>query len=149
MNRKSIRAAASSAATAILVMCALVITGLLVRRELAPSPAKELDVHSIDSGLARRLLEGGHLVGPESASLKIVEFGDMQCPFCARAQSLVDSVVSLFDGQVAVVFRQYPLRTIHPLAYDGADGTTERGRFGSWPHRVQVMAARLPDTPTR
>jgi protein-disulfide isomerase len=49
-------------------------------------------------------------MGPADAPVTIVEFGDFECPFCARALTMVESLVNAeYKGQVRLVFKNYPL----------------------------------------
>ena len=60
------------------------------------------------------------LLGNPDAGISIVEFSDFQCPFCARANdgALTDLKNSNYfkDGDVNLVFKQFPLSSIHPFA---------------------------------
>jgi protein-disulfide isomerase len=47
--------------------------------------------------------------GPETASVKIVEFSDFECPFCSRASTVVHQIREKYGDKVRFVFRQYPL----------------------------------------
>jgi len=47
--------------------------------------------------------------GPASAAVTIVEFSDFQCPYCSRAETVVDEVMKKYDGKVRLVYRDYPL----------------------------------------
>lgn len=52
----------------------------------------------------------------ESAQVTVVEFSDFQCPACRAAQPLVEQLVAEYGDSVKVVFRHYPLYSIHPNA---------------------------------
>jgi hypothetical protein len=74
--------------TGMLVICAVAITGLAIRREIAPAssnlgrpPVRQ--VHEWAS-----FADGGHRTGPSNPAVKIVEFSDFQCPFCRVLASL-------------------------------------------------------------
>ena len=81
----------SSVLTTVLVICAVTITALLVRREFFslddltesdPSPVRELDV---DAWL--QASENGIILGSSTAKVKIVEFYDYECSFCSRSSA--------------------------------------------------------------
>jgi len=57
-----------------------------------------------------------HIRGDINAPVKIVEYSDFECPFCKRFHDTMNEVVDEFgnDGQVAWVFRQFPLDQLHP-----------------------------------
>lgn len=55
--------------------------------------------------------------GPMDAPVTIVEFGDFECPSCrAEAPLLRELIPELFPNKVRIVFKDYPLESIHPWA---------------------------------
>ncbi|MGH7914568.1 MAG: DsbA family protein, partial [Candidatus Binataceae bacterium] len=59
-------------------------------------------------------------LGPDDAPVTIIEFGDLECPFCARAFSEIETVVNTtHKGKVRLIFKHFPLN-IHPWAMQGA-----------------------------
>ncbi len=62
-------------------------------------------------------LEDQPSFGPTNAPVTIVEFGDLECPSCrAEAPLLRQLIPGLYPGKVRVVFKDFPLETIHPWA---------------------------------
>ena len=57
--------------------------------------------------------------GAASKDLMIVEFADLQCPYCKVAQATMDQIVKDFPA-AHVVFQQFPLVNIHPSAFKAA-----------------------------
>ncbi len=59
-------------------------------------------------------------LGPDDAPVTIIEFGDLECPFCARAFSEIETVVNTtYKGKVRLIFKNFPLN-IHPWAMQAA-----------------------------
>jgi protein-disulfide isomerase len=59
-------------------------------------------------------------LGPDDAPVTIIEFGDLECPFCARAFSEIEAVVNTtHKGKVRLIFKHFPLN-IHPWAMQAA-----------------------------
>ena len=59
-------------------------------------------------------------LGPDDAPVTIIEFGDLECPFCARAFSEIETVVNTtHKGKVRLIFKHFPLN-IHPWARQAA-----------------------------
>ncbi len=58
-------------------------------------------------------------LGDPNAPVQIVEFSDYQCPFCRRhALQTMGQMQELIDaGDVYYVFRDFPIASLHPLAY--------------------------------
>ena len=61
-----------------------------------------------------------HLYGDADAPIRIVEYADFQCPHCRAAAPELRAAVEGSEGQVSVVFRHFPLFTIHPFALTAA-----------------------------
>jgi protein-disulfide isomerase len=60
--------------------------------------------------------------GPAAAPVTIVEFGDFECPSCRAEAPILRQLVPNFQpGKVRVVFKDYPLESIHPWARAAAD----------------------------
>lgn len=60
------------------------------------------------------------VLGPDDAPVTIIEFGDLECPFCARAFNEIETVVNTtHKGQVRLLFKHFPLN-IHPWAMQAA-----------------------------
>jgi hypothetical protein len=52
-------------------------------------------------------------LGPDDAPVTIIEFGDLECPFCARAFSEIETVVNTtHKGKVRLIFKHFPLSII-------------------------------------
>lgn len=96
---------------ATLVMCALVTTGLVVRRELfAPAPppaqAEQKPLYIKDW---RAHLTTGVRVGSEKAPVQLLEFADFECPFCASFHKDVKVLRDRYPMQVALTYVHFPL----------------------------------------
>jgi protein-disulfide isomerase len=76
------------------------------------------------------------VLGNADAPISIIEFSDFQCPFCARAYT---GAVTEFknsdyfkDGEVNLVYKHFPLNSIHPQAQKAAEASAcaqDQGKF--------------------
>jgi len=64
-----------------------------------------------------------HSLGAADAPVTLVEYGDYECPFCARAHPIVTAVRALRGDGLRFVFRNFPLTQIHPHALHAAEAT--------------------------
>jgi protein-disulfide isomerase len=72
--------------------------------------------------------------GAESAVLEIVEFSDFQCPFCAQALPVIDSLLSAHPDDVRHVYRHFPL-PMHEHAARAAQAALAAQRQDAfWPY---------------
>ena len=62
--------------------------------------------------------DSDHIRGNPNAPVKIVEYSDMECPFCKRFHSTMQQVMDEYgkNGKVAWVYRHFPLDSIHSQA---------------------------------
>ncbi len=59
-------------------------------------------------------------LGPDTAPITIIEFGDFECPYCAHAFDEIETVVNTtYKGRVRLVWKNFPL-TMHAWAEQGA-----------------------------
>ena len=73
-----------------------------------------------------------HTVGNADSKVKIVEFGDYQCPACGAAYPIVKSVIGKNKDKIFFAFRNFPLSAVHPNARDSAraaEAAGEQGKF--------------------
>src|SRR5581483_7136205 len=73
-----------------------------------------------------------HRTGSASAPVTVVEFGDFQCPSCGAAYPLLKQMLTDYNGQVSLVFRNFPLTQIHPNALIGAEAAEAAGAQGKY-----------------
>lgn len=66
-----------------------------------------------------RRMEGGHVYGNRDAKITVVEFSDLECPFCARLHPTLKRLVDESDGAVNWEYRHLPLPN-HANARTGA-----------------------------
>lgn len=70
-----------------------------------------------ESNLDKLTLANQPSFGSANAPVTIVEFGDFECPDCKmEAPVLRHDLTEAFDGKVRVVFKNYPLESVHPWA---------------------------------
>ncbi|GAA2726036.1 Na+/H+ antiporter NhaA [Actinocorallia aurantiaca] len=73
-----------------------------------------------------------YIRGPVDAPLTLVEYGDFECPFCARATGVARELHKRFGDDLRYVFRHLPLVDVHPhaeLAARAAISAGFQGRF--------------------
>lgn len=100
----------------------LIIVVAFVFSGSSSSPDQATDVN---------LTEGArHFYGNPESAITVVEFSDLQCPACRAAQPLVTSLKEQYGDQINVVFRHFPLDTIHPNARMAAVATEVAAESG-------------------
>jgi protein-disulfide isomerase len=69
-----------------------------------------------------------HHQGNIDAAITLVEYGDFQCPHCRRAYPLVKRLLEEKGEELNFVFRNFPLKKIHPLAFSAAASAEAAGK---------------------
>jgi Na+/H+ antiporter NhaA len=80
-----------------------------------------------------------HVRGPVDAPLTLVEYGDMECPFCGRATGVVSELRGRFGDELRYVFRHLPLTEVHPhaqLAAEAVEAAAAQGAFWAMHDRL-------------
>jgi protein-disulfide isomerase len=73
-----------------------------------------------------------HIIGPATAAVTLVEYGDYECPHCGLAHPIVKLVREHFDRQLRFVFRHFPLSQVHPNAEPAAEAAEFAGAHGKF-----------------
>lgn len=62
--------------------------------------------------------DSDHIRGSKDAKIKIVEFSDLDCPFCSQVHKTLKQITTEYSNEdVAWVYRHFPLEQLHPNAY--------------------------------
>ena len=73
-----------------------------------------------------------HHEGNVNAATTLVEYGDFECPYCGRAYPLVKRLLKERVNELHFVFRNFPLREIHPHAHMSAIAAEAAGKQGKF-----------------
>jgi len=77
----------------------------------------DLNKRPFQANLDKLTLADQPSFGPADAPVTIVEFGDFECPDCRmEAPILRHNLTEAFGGKVRVVFKNFPLESVHPWA---------------------------------
>lgn len=131
MNRSTLE----NVATGILVTCAVLITGLVAKRELGFGPSESAVPKPTPVEDWVKYGSSAKWIGSSSAPVRIVEFADFQCPFCAENAQTIQRLQAKYPGRIAVVYRSFPLTKIHPEAHRAAlaaECAADQGAFAAF-----------------
>lgn len=116
-----------------------IIFGLIVVATLggliAFTKKDAVDVNSIDAASivhATDALPGDNVYGNKDAKVVLIEYGDFQCPGCAGSYPQLKAIKEEYKEQIAFVFRNFPLTTMHPnalAASTAAEAAAQQGKF--------------------
>lgn len=86
-------------------------TTILKAIETGKAPDGQPDI----TGDPITLSENDHYLGPRDATITIVEYSDIDCPFCKRAKPVIEKILA-DHPDYAFVYRHAPLVQLHPYA---------------------------------
>lgn len=82
--------------------------------------------------LADPVTDQDHSLGPATAPITIIEYGDYECPDCLNAVPVMAQVRQRLGDRLRFVFRHFPQSSIHAhasAAADAAEAAAEQGKF--------------------
>ncbi len=118
--------------SALSVPVAIVVAGALIAGAVfltnkgssikPPSVAAVGDATSIS---VDKVTAADHLLGSPDAKVIVVEYSDLECPYCKVFHQTMNRIMDEYakDGSVAWVYRQYPIEQLHPKAPKEAEAS--------------------------
>ncbi|MBI2108722.1 MAG: thioredoxin domain-containing protein [Parcubacteria group bacterium] len=97
--------------------------------QIAPSPNTNTETLK----KIRPVSSNDHILGNiKTAEVFLVEFSDLECPFCKDFHETLKQIITEYgpNGKVAWVYRHFPLESIHPKAAKEAEATECASELG-------------------
>ena len=82
--------------------------------------------------LAMPVNDRDHTLGPQEASVIVVNYGDYQCPDCHATHRQVLKMIDELQSKVRFVYRHFPLTNVHPDALRAAEAAEAAGAQGKF-----------------
>lgn len=94
----------------------IVLAGILIGGALFYVRSTNTVPSEGDISLLRPISTNDHIVGNPGASVVIVEYSDIDCPYCKNFQESMEQVMTDYgpSGNVAWVYRHFPVIEAHP-----------------------------------
>jgi protein-disulfide isomerase len=73
-----------------------------------------------------------HILGNTQAKVKLVEYGDYECPYCAQYYPIINQIATEYGSQISFQFRNLPITQIHPNAFAAARAAEAAGLQGKF-----------------
>ena len=137
-STRGVRGSMLRPALAILLLIALalgVAVFLVHRNQGLSNSSSNSGLTSSSSGLDFRpvVTSKGWTKGNPAAKTVLVEFGDYQCSACGAARQTVANVLKNHENELLLVFKQYPMESIHRNSMIAAQAAEAAGRqFRFW-----------------
>ncbi|OGI66297.1 hypothetical protein A3A95_01815 [Candidatus Nomurabacteria bacterium RIFCSPLOWO2_01_FULL_39_18] len=109
---------------AIIVAGILIAGAILLKGTSAPTTTGPVaNSGGSTSFQGRPVSSDDHILGNINAKVIIVEYSDLECPFCKVFHSTMHRVVDDSAGKVAWVYRHYPIPQLHQKAFHESEAT--------------------------
>ena len=83
-----------------------------------------------------------HVRGNPNAKVTMIEYSDFECPFCLRHLDTMEQILAQYPNDVNLVYRHFPLTSIHPEAQKAAEATECAGAQGKfWEMHDKIFEA--------
>ncbi len=115
-----------------MAVCVVLLTGLVL-----VSSKDKIDVSGVDANKTQKAsVQSGdiadHVYGKADSKVVLIEYGDYQCPGCGSAYPNVKAVTEKYKDQVAFIFRNFPITSLHPNARVAAAVAESAGLQGKF-----------------
>ncbi len=77
--------------------------------------------------------------GKETAPVTLVEYGDIECPYCRQAFYIVEEIQRRTGNSLRIVFRNFPLSEIHQHAAHAAYAAEAAAKQGKFWKMLQLL----------
>jgi protein-disulfide isomerase len=112
----------------LIIIVGVLVVAFLGGSYLLTSLKKADDSTASSSGTTKsRPTNNGHSRGATGAVATIEEFGDYQCPPCGQLFPDIRKIEEEYNGKVRLIFRQYPLTSMHRNALAASQAAEAAG----------------------
>ena len=140
-----------STPVAIIIAGFLIMVGIFASNAQAPKALNKVAVNDDIENVADKpiMLEpvsaSDHILGDlTKAEIVIVEFSDLECPYCKTFHQSLQETVAKYPGKIAWVYRHFPLDGLHPKARNEARATECAASIGGndafWKYTDMIFA---------
>ncbi len=129
-----------------IVVSGLIIAGAIFLTTKQQAPVAQDTVNATELKIAP-IDANDHILGNPDAEIVIVEYSDLECPYCKGFHETMKKIMDEYGptGKVAWVYRHFPLVQIHPDAKPSAEATECVAKLGGndkfWSYINEVSAA--------
>ena len=89
--------------------------------------------------LTIQVSDADHAIGPVTAPVTLVEYGDYECPDCLNSEPIIQQLRDHFGDQLRVIFRHFPQNSVHlyaSAAAQAAEAAAAQGKFWEMHHSL-------------
>jgi protein-disulfide isomerase len=127
---------------------AIVIAGALIAGAIYMTNGSNSSRNTADvaSGTADKLvavdLKNDHIFGDPNAKVIILEYSDIECPYCKKFHETMQRIVAEYKGDVAWVYRHLPLHKNAPREAEATEcAFDQKSNDGFWKYLNAIYKA--------
>jgi len=113
-------------------ICVAILGGLVLFSRQEGIDVSSLNATSVLPASAENGNIAEHAFGKKDSAVIIYEYGDYQCPGCGQAAPVIKQVAEKYKDKIGLVFRNYPLTSLHPNALAAASAAEAAGIQGKY-----------------
>jgi protein-disulfide isomerase len=113
-------------------VCIVLLGGLVYLSSKDKVDVGSIDVSKVQAASAQSGNIADQVFGKRDSKVVLIEYGDFQCPGCGSAHPNIKAVTDKYREQIAFVFRNFPLASIHPNARAAAAAAEAAGLQGRY-----------------
>jgi len=113
-------------------VCVVLFGGLIVWSSRDNIDVSKVNTDKIQPATKNSGSIADHVFGNKNSKVVLFEYGDFQCPGCGSTHPTIKAVSEKYEKQLAFVFRNFPLTTIHPNARAASAATEAAGLNGKY-----------------
>lgn len=114
------------------VVCVAILAGLVYMSSKDKIDVSNIDINKIQAASEQSGGIADHVFGKADSKVQLIEYGDFQCPGCGSAHPTIKEITEKYKGQMAFIFRNFPLTSIHPNARVAAATAEAAGLQGKY-----------------
>lgn len=115
-----------------IVVVVVLFGGLILLSNKSKIDVSKVDTNAIQKATAADGNIADHVYGTAASKVVLTEYGDFQCPYCGNEHPIIKQVTEEYKGQIAFVYRNFPLTSLHPNALAAAGAVEAAGLQGKY-----------------
>jgi len=135
-----------------IIIAAIIIGGAVLYKPgqgVANRPSETANASDVINPVAPSI-DDDFVLGDSEAPVTMIVFGDYQCPYCKKMFDETETKIRtkyVDTGMVQMVYRDYPLDSIHPFARKAAEASQCAGDQGSYWQYHDALFAKQAEIP--
>lgn len=106
--------------------------GLIFASRQDSADVSGIDHTKIRADDSNNIAIGDRVYGKKDSKVVLMEYGDFQCPGCGTLHGSLKPILEEYKDQIAFVFRNFPLTSMHPNARAAASSAEAAGQQGKY-----------------